>query len=112
MTEIEKNPLQEMQPDDIEVLEIYEEDYKSAKVRLRQAMTDRALKEWYNSLEEFAADKFFQSIMKWDKVSKADETILKYLRFMWEAEGWTNATKEFTVKSNVPTLGRKVLLTP
>lgn len=103
--------IQEVKADDIEFLEIMEEDNTSAKQKIRKALEDMALVEWFNSLEEFAAHKLFEWMSKEWGMWRSEDILLKYLRFMAESQWWTSWTKEFTVKSNIPILNRNTLLT-
>lgn len=102
--------IKEIKASDEFFLEVYENDYKTSKDRIREAIQKRVYCEWYNSVEEFAADFLIKVMMKEKWPTKSDEVILKYLRFIWETEGWTSASKEFTINSNIPKLNDKTLL--
>lgn len=102
--------IKDIKADDDFYLEVYENDYKTSKDRIKEALKKRIQEEWYESTEEFASDFLIKSMMKEKWPTKADEVLLKYLRFIWETEWWTASTKEFTINSNIPKLDNKNLL--
>ena len=102
--------IKEIKSSDDFYLEVYENDYKTSKDRIKHALMKRVQEEWFLSIEEFASDFIVKAMIKPAWPSKSDEVLLKYLRFIGETEWWTASTKEFTINSNIPKLNEKHLL--
>lgn len=108
VAEKEEVGIQSITPDDEYEVEIFELEDWTAKDKLRKEILKSVQSAWFETVEEFVA-KMMIAKMTWE-ITKSDDILLKYLRFLWETQWYTASTKEYNIVSKIPQLNRKSLL--
>lgn len=103
------NNINEIPSDELPVLEISENDYKSAKDRMKEQLNIMAKINWFETIEQYVASKTVNMIWS-EKLWRSDDIMLKALRFIWDIQWRTTSSKDFTIKSNIPYLDNKSLV--
>ncbi len=89
-------------------VEIFELEDNTIKDKLRKEFLKNVQALWFSSVEDFVA-KTMVAKMTWE-LTKEDDILLKYLRFLWETQWYTASTKEYNIVSKIPQLNRSALL--